>query len=116
MTPEHHERRFHGDADRLRSAERVGLLEVERVVKLCLDGPDISSVIDIGTGTGVFAEAFHARGLQVAGVDANRDLLKRARSHVPSGEFKIGRAEELPFPESFFGLFIVRPFLISFSL
>ena len=50
-----HERRFHGTADRLRSPERIRLLEVDRVVSLAAEGLAATRVIHIGTGTGVFA-------------------------------------------------------------
>jgi methylase of polypeptide subunit release factors len=52
-----HERRFRGDPARLRSPERLEQLEVERVVELSLEGITAGSVLDVGTGTGVFAEA-----------------------------------------------------------
>jgi hypothetical protein len=32
-----HERRYYGEIERLRASERVALLEVDRVVALCLD-------------------------------------------------------------------------------
>lgn len=104
MAADSHERRFHGNADRLRSPERLALLEVERVVGLCLEGVSASRVLDVGTGTGVFAEAFQAEGMQVSGVDANPALLERARELVPSADFRSGRAEDLPFPDASFDL------------
>ena len=50
-----HERRFNGAADRLRAADRVARLEVPRVVALSLAGLTATSVLDVGTGTGIFA-------------------------------------------------------------
>jgi ubiquinone/menaquinone biosynthesis C-methylase UbiE len=99
-----HERRFHGEPNRLRSPERLALLEVERVVTLSMEGLTVKSVLDVGTGTGVFAEAFSKRDLQVTGIDTNAELLAVARSYVPSGHFQKAPAEEIPFEASLFDL------------
>ena len=53
-----HERRFTGDVERLRAPERIARLEVDRVVNLCLEGTRVDNVLDVGTGSGIFAEAF----------------------------------------------------------
>ena len=97
MTEKKHERRFHGDAKDLRSAERMALLEVDRVVTLSLEGLVTPSVLDVGTGTGIFAEAFAARGFAVAGIDTNSGLLQTARRLVPMAEFKQAAAEAIPY-------------------
>ena len=81
-----HERRFSGDADRLRSPERIKRLEVSNVVTLSLQGLPDAGVLDVGTGTGLFAEAFIAAGSAVTGIDTNPDLLALARRHVPTAE------------------------------
>ncbi len=98
------EKRFHGDIERLRNPERVGRLEVDRVVDLCIDDAAISSVLDVGTGSGLFAEAFSMRGLQVAGVDVSPEMLEAARDFVPAGNFREGTAEALPFGDQSFDL------------
>jgi len=103
MTTEH-ERRFHGEADRLRSAERVALLEVDRVVTLAVEGLQVLRVLDVGTGTGLFAEAFAAKGLAVAGIDTNPAMLHAARRFVPSGDFREGTAEAIPYGDKLFDL------------
>jgi len=92
-----HERRFHGDADRLRSPERISLLEVDHVVALTTEGLKATRLIDIGTGTGVFAQAFAAIGLSVVGIDANPSLLTLAREFVPGVRFDEAPAEDIPF-------------------
>ena len=97
-----HERRFQGGADRLRAPERVALLEVERVAAVSLEGLAAKSLLDIGTGTGLFAEAFAALGLDVAGIDVNAELLALARQHVPAGQFKDAPMEQLPYPDGAF--------------
>jgi ubiquinone/menaquinone biosynthesis C-methylase UbiE len=80
-------------------------MEVSRVVNLSLEGMDQpEQILDIGTGSGLFAEVFAAKGLQVTGIDANPEMLPAARQFVPSGSFQEGVAEELPFPDKSFDL------------
>src|SRR4030042_1358759 len=70
-----HEKRFSGDINRLRSAERVERLEVERVIQLCLEGGSFKGVLDVGTGSGLFD------GLVLHERDDPRGALQAAR-HV----------------------------------
>lgn len=102
MTEQEHQRRFHGNADSLRSAERVALLEVDRVVTLSVEGLVAPRVLDVGTGTGIFAEAFAARGLAVTGIDTVGGLLEVARRYAPTAEFKQGAAEAIPYGDGAF--------------
>jgi ubiquinone/menaquinone biosynthesis C-methylase UbiE len=97
-------RRFPGGAGRLRSPERLAVLEVPRVVGLCLEGLAAASVLDVGTGAGVFAEAFAPHAARVAGVDPNEGLLDAARGFLPDAELRVGTAEALPFPDGSFDL------------
>lgn len=99
-----HEKRFDGGINKLRAPERVARLEVERVVDLCLEGVEIKNVLDVGTGSGLFAESFFKRGLQVAGIDANPEMLPAARHYVPQGDFREATAEALPFADASFDL------------
>jgi len=95
-----HERRFSGRVATLRDPERVAQLELERVVDLCLEAGEFASMLDVGTGSGLFSEAFAARGLAVAGVDVNPEMIEAAKSFVPEGDFRVGQAEVLPFTEN----------------
>ena len=99
-----HERRFHGGADRLRSAERIALMEVSRVVELSCEGLTVKAMLDVGTGTGLFAEAFAALGIAVTGIDVNAELLAAADKLVSAGRFLEAPAESLPFPDRSFDL------------
>jgi ubiquinone/menaquinone biosynthesis C-methylase UbiE len=102
------EKRFRGAADRLRHPERLELLEAERVCAQLL-GPlrsltDPPSVLDVGTGTGVFAETFAAAGASVTGVDLNPDFLALAEAQVPQARFVCAPGEALPFADRSFDL------------
>lgn len=98
------EKRFTGDVARLRNPERRARMQVERVVGYCLANLPLESVLDVGSGTGLFAEAFAQKGLSVAGVDCNTEFLEVAKTMVPKGEFKVAVAEELPFAEGQFDM------------
>ena len=99
-----HERRFHGGAQRLRAPERLALMEVPRVVQLALEGIDARRILDVGTGSGVFAEAFAARARSVTGIDPSGELLEAARAAAPELYLYRGHGGEAPLR----GLFI-RP-------
>jgi ubiquinone/menaquinone biosynthesis C-methylase UbiE len=99
-----HERRFHGEVERLRVPQRVALLEVDRVIGLCLEDTQIMNVLDVGTGSGIFAEAFLKRGLDIAGIDPNPDMLKAVNEFIPDGTFLPGTIENVPFHNKSFDL------------
>lgn len=99
-----HEHRFHGEIARLRSPERLAWLEVNRVVELSLQNASLRRVLDIGTGSGIFAEAFAKAGLEVEGLDANPEMLTAARNLVAGVHFQEGIAESLPYPDASFDL------------
>jgi ubiquinone/menaquinone biosynthesis C-methylase UbiE len=99
-----HERRFQGDPGRLRNLERLQLLEVGRVVGLCLEGVTVGRLLDVGTGTGVFAQAFAEAGIEVSGVDASAEMVELAKRYVPAGHFRTAPAEALPYPDRWFDL------------
>jgi ubiquinone/menaquinone biosynthesis C-methylase UbiE len=100
-----HEKRYNLEIERLRNPERVARLEVRRVVNLSLENMDnTKTVLDIGVGSGIFAEAFATKGLQISGVDVNPEMLSAALAFVPSGTFKQGKAEKLPFGDAAFDL------------
>ncbi len=98
-----HGRRYASSAERLRAPERVALLEVPRVLDLCLEGIIAKRMLDVGTGTGIFAEAFAGRGLDVTGIDPSPELLAVARRHA-AGSFLQGTAEKLPFEDHSFDI------------
>jgi ubiquinone/menaquinone biosynthesis C-methylase UbiE len=99
-----HEKQFSGEIERLRNPDRVKRLEVERVVSLCLEDLEPMNVLDIGVGSGLFAEAFSKQGLEVAGVDINPAMIPVAKQYVPQGDFRLSPAEVLPYPDQSFDL------------
>ncbi len=98
------ERVYSSGVDKLRSAERIERLEVERVVDLCLKENGINSVLDIGTGSGVFAEGFFKRNLLVSGIDPNPEMIEAAKSYLPDCSFELASAELLPFDDKSFDM------------
>jgi len=98
------EKLFSGNIDRLRAPDRVARLEVERVTSLCLEDLHVKNALDIGVGSGLFAEAFSQAGLEVAGVDINPEMIAVAKQFVPQGDFRQSPAEALPHPDHSFDL------------
>ncbi len=98
-----HERRF-ADVERLRSPKRIAELELENLIPLVLEGAAFQTALDIGAGTGIFAEAFARRGLRVEGVDVNPAMLAAARAFAPQANFREGAAENLPYADQAFDL------------
>ena len=99
-----HGHRFHGRPRDLRAPDRVERLEIGRVVGLSVEDLDVGSALDVGTGSGIFAEAFAGLGIEVTAVDANPEMLLVAAEYVPGAELRKARAEELPFADSSFDL------------
>ena len=60
--------------------------------------------LDVGCGSGLAARIAFERGAQLAGLDASAPLLEIARSRLPSGDFRQGDIEELPFEHGRFDL------------
>ena len=73
--------------------------------------------LDVATGTGWTARRLASRGARVTGVDIGQGVIEAAKTLGPGIDFRIGDAEELPFPDasydivtSTFGvMFVARP-------
>ena len=68
----------------------------EPVVKRILDSLPAGVALDAACGTGRYAEILADRGHRAIGVDSSPDMLARARTKVPQGEFLRGDLTELP--------------------
>lgn len=90
--------------DPFRSPERLKRFPPLEITRKALEGLGARSALDIGTGTGVFAEAFASLGLFTVGVDPRSDRLEVARAKVREARFLEARAEHLPFPDGSFDL------------
>jgi ubiquinone/menaquinone biosynthesis C-methylase UbiE len=98
------DRVYNSGIEKLRSKERVERLEFERVVDLCLIDKNISSVLDVGTGSGLFAEEFFKRGIKIAGIDSSSEMINAAKDYLPDCELKVSEAENIPFNDNSFDL------------
>ena len=98
------ERVYNRGVDPLRLPERVSRLEVKRVVDNCLINGDTASVLDIGTGSGLFVEEFSKRGLSVAAIDPNPEMILAAQNIIPGLDIRKASAEEVPFENNSFDL------------
>lgn len=103
------ERVYNKEIKRLRSPERREKLNVENVIEIILEDKTIKTILDIGTGSGLFAEEFSNKNIKVYGIDSNPEMIEAAKHYVPAGDFNISKAEQLPFEDNkfdtvFFGL------------
>ena len=80
------------------------MLEIDRVVSLSVEHLKVSSVLDVGTGTALFAEAFAKKGATVAGIDIKDDMVNEAKRLLPEGDFRVGSAEKIPYNDGSFDL------------
>lgn len=67
---------------------------------------DGAAVLDVGCGAGRFARMAADRGHQLSGLDATSAFVKIASRRVPEGDFRVGRMEELPWPDDAFDLVV----------
>ncbi|RBM21039.1 SAM-dependent methyltransferase [Prauserella sp. PE36] len=68
----------------------------EPVVIEILDRLPAGVALDAACGTGRYARLLAERGHRVLGVDSSPDMLARARTRVPDGDFRLGDLRELP--------------------
>jgi ubiquinone/menaquinone biosynthesis C-methylase UbiE len=73
---------------------------VQPMVAAARLGPG-ARVLDVGCGTGVLTRALAQHG-EATGVDINEGMLAVARQHAPEVDFRVGRAEALPFHDGSF--------------
>ncbi len=103
------ERIYNQNPDKLRTKERIKRLNLQKIISICLKQGPIKTLLDIGTGSGLFAEEFFKNGVNVTGIDINKKMIKSAKKYLPECEFIVAKAESLPFRKNsfdavFFGL------------
>jgi SAM-dependent methyltransferase len=62
--------------------------------------------LDVGCGEGRFCRIMQQLGIQTVGIDPTEALLNLARERDPKGDYRIGRAEKLDFPDASFDLVV----------
>lgn len=73
-----------------------------RVYQYVLDRGNIGvsdRLLDCGCGAGRFTRLAAERGATVAGIDAAQPLVDIAIERTPSGDFRVGDLEALPWPD-----------------
>ncbi len=63
-------------------------------------------VLDIGCGEGRFARMLAERGAEVSGIDPTAAFIEVAKAKHPEGDYRVGVAEDLPYPDASFDLLI----------
>jgi len=63
-----------------------------------------AAVLDIGCGSGYFAQLIVSRGCRVTGFDASEPLLQIASRRVPTAQFHRGDMQSLPFEDATFDI------------
>ncbi len=79
-----------------------------------LDAPMLARVrdrgfrkaLDVGCGEGRFCRMLRNRGIAAIGIDPTEALIDHARQQDPRGDYRIGRAEGLDFPDRHFDLVV----------
>lgn len=97
--------RFARTADRIAARQDTRLAELEREVRAFVQPQGKERVLDVGTGVGALALALAPHVTEVVGLDAERELLARARERAPANAtFVEGDAGALPFEDGSFDL------------
>jgi ubiquinone/menaquinone biosynthesis C-methylase UbiE len=92
--------RYNRSANWVRDQDLIG-----RIRDWAEVGPD-AEVLDLATGTGILAEAFHGRVRRVVGLDLCPDMTRRSRQ--PWDDLVVGEAERLPFAAGRFDACVCR--------
>lgn len=65
-----------------------------------------AAALDVGCGEGRFCRMMKAAGIAATGVDPTAPLIEEAKARDPAGDYRLGRAEALDFPDASFGLVV----------
>ena len=71
-----------------------------------IEGRAFRAALDVGCGEGRFCRILRQLGIAATGVDPTPRLIDEAVRRDPSGDYRIGRAEALGFPDAGFDLVV----------
>ncbi|MFC7396733.1 class I SAM-dependent methyltransferase [Chelatococcus sp. GCM10030263] len=71
-----------------------------------IEGRGYKTALDVGCGEGRFCRMLRARGIATTGIDPTAALLNAAHRRDPDGDYRLGRAEALPFADASFDLVV----------
>jgi SAM-dependent methyltransferase len=80
-----------------------------------VEGRSFRAALDVGCGEGRFCRILRRRGIAAIGVDPTRRLIDEAARRDPAGDYRIGRAEALEFPDAGFDLVVSYLTLIDIA-
>lgn len=86
-----------------------------------LDAPMLAAArgstfaLDIGCGEGRFCRMLAGEGIRAIGIDPTTALIDQARRSDPDGDYRLGRAEALEFPDGHFDLVVSYLSLIDIA-
>lgn len=78
-------------------------------------GRGFATALDVGCGEGRFCRKMGDLGIRPVGIDPTEALIAHARQADPSGDYRLGRAEELPFEAERFDLVVSYLSLIDIA-
>src|ERR1700739_479760 len=78
-----------------------------------IHGRRFATALDVGCGEGRFCRMLQVAGISTVGIDPTEELLGQARRRDPKGDYLIGRAEALEFPDRSFDLVVSSLTLID---
>jgi ubiquinone/menaquinone biosynthesis C-methylase UbiE len=86
---------------------------ISRITNAALKNGTSARVLDIGCGPGILTTALSPLVDEVVGLDLTPEMIKQARKRTEDLSlsnviFKVGRAEQLPFPDSHFDVVVTR--------
>ena len=84
-----------------------------------LDPKEFESILDVACGEGVLSLKVAEKGCEVSGIDVSEDAIENAKRLAEreeiSCEFKVGSAEDLPYPDEHFDKIICSSSLEHFK-
>jgi SAM-dependent methyltransferase len=83
---------------------RTAVLDRPMLERVRLRTP--ADALDVGCGDGRFCRLLRRDGIAAAGVDPVPAFIRAARTRDPEGDYRLGRAESLPFEDGSFDLVV----------